>query len=711
MLHLESETHLTESRKQIFAFITLLIIVLSIYSNTFNASWHFDDEPNITDNPALHLTELSWRNLKKTFHASQLEPDQIYRPVACLSFALNYYVGGKDVFGYHLVNMAIHFLAAIFLYLFVYHTLNLPRMIARYGPSSYSIALLSTLLWAINPIQTQAITYIVQRMASMAGMFYILSMYLYLKGRIATRSSRKSLFFSLCGISAVLAFGSKENAIMIPLSLFLYDLLFFQGITRENLKKNLVIFSIIALAVFAAGTIYYFSFTEAKFSSFFDLYKIRPFTPWQRLLTQFRIIIFYISLIIYPMSTRLSLAHDIVISRSLLDPPTTIVSMILIIGIIIGSIYLARREPLISFSVFFFLLNHVIESSILPLELVFEHRNYIPSMLFFVPIAIGLLRAITYFSYKKSMKVIIALSITLVIIGEGHATFMRNFTWKNEESLWIDSVDKYPTLYRPQHNLSKYYQDRNEIDKAIAGYERALGLNAIDAKDEKAITYFNLGVIYFHKEEFGKAREYYLQAIDLTPCLPGAHNNLAIILAATTRDFEAVYEELNKAILCSPMSMKAHSNMGILMVKWGRVDEGIGELKKALEIDPDNLPTLERLGYAYIKKGLFGAAYICFKKILAQRQKNLTAFLYLTQIYALSGDNEKAQQSVGYFVDIMQDKDLIPFLGGLLQEKSLLQTSPDMNVTLPLLAKAYQEKGVLFRENMRFLLDTLQKER
>ena len=384
--------------------------------------------------------------------------------------------------------------------------------------------------------------------------------------------------------------------------------------------------------------------------------------------------------------------------------------MILIIVIIIGSIYLAPREPLISFSALFFFLNHVIESSPLPLELVFEHRNYIPSMLFFVPIAIGLLRAITYFSYKKSMQVIITISITLVIIGEGHATFMRNFTWKSEESLWIDSVDKYPNLYRPQHNLSKYYQDRNEIDKAIAGYERALGLKAINAKDEKAITYFNLGVIHFHKEEFGKAREYYLQAIDLTPCLPGAHNNLAIILAATTKDFEEVYEELKKAIVCNPMSMKAHSNMGILLVKWGRIDEGIAEIKKALNNDPHNIPTLERLGYAYIKKGLFGAASICFKKILAQRHKNLRAFLYLTEIYALSGDHEKAQQTLAHFVEIMQDKDLIPFFRDILQEKSLLQTSPDMSVILPLLAKAYQEKEVLFRENMSFLLDTLEKE-
>ncbi len=127
---------------------------------------------------------------------------------------------------------------------------------------------------------------------------------------------------------------------------------------------------------------------------------------------------------------------------------------------------------------------------------------------------------------------------------EGHSTFMRNFTWKNEESLWIDCIDKYPNLHRPQHNLAKYYHDQNKIKKAIDEYEKALKLKTANAKDEKAITYYNLGVIYFHKKEFREAKDYYLQAIEINPCLPGVHNNLAVILAATTKSYEEVYGEL-----------------------------------------------------------------------------------------------------------------------------------------------------------------------
>ena len=236
---LESEIYLSRCRKNLFVFITLFIIILSIYSNTFYASWHFDDEPNIRDNPNLHLRELSWQNIKRTFFANQFEPGQLYRPAACLSFALNYYLGQDNVLGYHIVNISIHFLSAIFLFLFIYHTLNLPSINARYGPNSYFIALLSAILWAINPLQTQAITYIVQRMASMAGMFYIISMYLYDRGRMASQNPVKALLFSLCAVSTILGFFSKENALMLPASLFLYDFLLIQGVSREKAKKNL----------------------------------------------------------------------------------------------------------------------------------------------------------------------------------------------------------------------------------------------------------------------------------------------------------------------------------------------------------------------------------------------------------------------------------------------------------------------------------------
>jgi len=151
IFNLEPETHLTPCRKNVFAIVTIFIIVIAIYSNTLNASWHFDDETNILGNNPLHLKELNWQNIKKTFFASYDNGGKIYRPIACFTFALNYYFGKDNVFGYHFVNLSIHLLTSIFLFLFIYHSLNLPLLKAKYGPNSYFIALLATVLWAEFP--------------------------------------------------------------------------------------------------------------------------------------------------------------------------------------------------------------------------------------------------------------------------------------------------------------------------------------------------------------------------------------------------------------------------------------------------------------------------------------------------------------------------------------------------------------------------------
>ena len=176
------EQSIPHCRRLIFSILILSLAIFSIYSNSVDCSWHFDDKPNITDNPNLHLSALNWDNIKRTLFSDRKNPTTFYRPVACLSFAFNYYVGGLDVFGYHLVNILVHLLTTIFLFLFLYNTLNLPSLKGKYHSKAFEIAMLATFLWALNPVQTQAVTYIVQRMASMAGMFYMMSMYFYLAG-------------------------------------------------------------------------------------------------------------------------------------------------------------------------------------------------------------------------------------------------------------------------------------------------------------------------------------------------------------------------------------------------------------------------------------------------------------------------------------------------------------------------------------------------
>lgn len=216
--------------------VVLLLLLLAVtYSNSFKGDWVFDDAPNILDNPNIRVEDLSTDSLKRSLYDQN---GRLNRPLAYLTFGLNYYFGGTNVFGYHLVNLAVHFLTAVFLFLFILKTLNLPLLKDRYSSHTYSIALLAAVFWAVNPVQVTAVTYIVQRMASMAGLFYIAAMYLYLSGRTARTHGRRIIFISGAAVSSMLAFTSKQNAAMLPVSTFLYDLFLIQGITRASPKKT-----------------------------------------------------------------------------------------------------------------------------------------------------------------------------------------------------------------------------------------------------------------------------------------------------------------------------------------------------------------------------------------------------------------------------------------------------------------------------------------
>ncbi|MFC1829852.1 hypothetical protein ACFL0O_09590, partial [Thermodesulfobacteriota bacterium] len=248
--------HLPESRKYAFTFTILFVALIIIYANSFRCGWHFDDYPNIVENTHVHLESLSLKNIVKTFYVKDFEHKGVVRPLSYLSFALNYHIGGFDVFGYHVVNFAIHYVASVFLFLFVYNALQLPILNARYKNIAYAISLLSAFFWATHPIQITAVTYIVQRMASMASMFYIIAMYFYLKARVAKKTWKQATFFSLCGIAAILSFASKENTAMLPVSLYLFDLFLIQGLTNENVKKNLKIIIFPLLIILLLGHLY-----------------------------------------------------------------------------------------------------------------------------------------------------------------------------------------------------------------------------------------------------------------------------------------------------------------------------------------------------------------------------------------------------------------------------------------------------------------------
>ena len=363
-------------------------MVLICYSNTFEASWHMDDLPNIIDNKKLKLETLSTENLIQTLFArpNAKEPE-LWRPLPCLSFALNYYLGGNDISGYHAVNIMIHLITASFLFLTIQQLLQTP--VFKNQINSWEIhctALLATLLWAINPIQIQAVTYIVQRMAAMAAMFTVIGLYAYLRGHLQA-GKMKWFWYAATFLAFGCAIMSKENAVLFPLSILLIEWIFFTS--RQSKQRMLAILStrqfiVAAVVAFLVAGVF---LHQVGIPINWSLYDTRPFTLWQRLISQPRILIFYLSLLFYPAPWRLSIEHDINHSLTLLTPWTTFPSILAVGGMIVAGFLLVRKAPLVSFAILFFFTNHLVESTILPLELVFEHRNYLPSFFVFLPIA------------------------------------------------------------------------------------------------------------------------------------------------------------------------------------------------------------------------------------------------------------------------------------------------------------------------------------
>ena len=637
-------------RQIVFAVIALSVIIFSIYWNSFDGAWHFDDVPNITDNPHLHLEKLSWNGIKRALFSNQRDSGTLYRPVSGVSFALNYYFGGLDVFGYHLVNILIHLFTSIFLFLFIYHTLNLPSLKNNDTSKSYTIAILATLLWAINPIQTQAVTYIVQRMASLAGMFYIMGMYLYLKSRTAVKKGDKILFIILCFFTYLLALGSKENAVMLPMSLLLYEILLFQRESHENFKSPIKILFVVLILFFFIGLIYWY--LKGDTFSFLSGYRNRPFTLFQRLLTEPRIIIFYISLLVYPIPDRLSIAHSIRISTSLINPISTFFSILFIVVAVAYLIYRARKYPLFSFCYLFFFLNHIIESSILPLELIFEHRNYIPSMMFFIPIAIGFSKLLERYALKKAMKTIIAVFIILLLIGFGHTTFMRNYTWQTWKSLWMDAAQKAPDHFRVHHNLGIYYQEGGLNEEAISEFEKAISSSGIHTNSERIFSLYQLGQLYYDLGDLEKAEFYLKKAISIKQNFHHALITLAAIYDKRG-ETDIGYQYLLKAYKIDPLNPAINFNMALHHLKNRRPDEAIPHLMVSLTENNLRAKAFLYLGIAFRQKGWHGRAAVSFRKSLSLDGKNLIPHLHLAEIYDKTGHAKMRQQEVTTIINLM----------------------------------------------------------
>lgn len=432
-------------------FLLLLVILLLAYANSFKGVWVLDDGVNIVKNEMLHIETLTFANLK---HAAFTSGQDFPRPFAMLTLALNWYFGGDNVLGYHIVNFAIHLLSAFFLFLTIKALFHTPvgRNLVTSQNRVYIIAFFAALLWALHPIQVQAVTYIVQRMASMSAMFCIMALYCFLRGKASVTMRAKTIAYILCLACFVFGLATKENAAILPCILILTYLVFLR---EKGFSKNqkILLSALIGLTIVVIVTM-----AVWQYEHIVELYDIRFFTPGQRLLTETRVLFFYLSQIFWPIPSRFSIEHYMPLSTSLVSPITTLFSCVGIIILIALALVKMRRWPLVSYAILFYFGGHVIESSIMPLELVFEHRNYLPSMFIGVPLIYGFFRLRDYLKRKQQMLAAMITAIgMIVVLLVGFSTYLRNYMWMNELVLYEAALERYPQSTRAHLIIALYY--------------------------------------------------------------------------------------------------------------------------------------------------------------------------------------------------------------------------------------------------------------
>ncbi len=465
----------------------LIALTFFSYHSALDGPFVFDDQVNIQENPAVAIRDLSITSLKQAMFSNQ--SGELKRLLPALSFGLNHYQaqGFMNTFVFKLTNLIIHILNGLLV--FGLASQLAPRIFPAIDQGlsinkQYSIfAFFVALLWLVHPLQVTTVAYIVQRMTSMATLFMLLGLngYVYARERLERKPILGLLgMFLAIVLGTLLGLLAKENAVLLILYTGVIELCWYP----KQAARNKILWGYAAILGIGLCAILYLNLTGRL--NILEGYYSRPFTLEQRLLTEARVLWFYLQMLVVPHLQVMGLYHDdLALSKSWLEPFTTVVSVILWAVTLLVAWLLRNKQPVLTFAVLWFLVGHSMESSILPLEIIFEHRNYLPSLSIIILIVYGLAlfgrwlgkRLEKWQGRNLQMPSIIALCSVISLIYVGLTSVRANY-WASEETLFQSMAQHHPespiSLYTYAELLNKK-QDRS--DDAYPYYLKAVSLN------------------------------------------------------------------------------------------------------------------------------------------------------------------------------------------------------------------------------------------
>jgi hypothetical protein len=546
-----------------FVFFSCLLLTLAIYYPGTHGYFQFDDTINILENTRIKIQSLDINSLTSAAYSGHA--GFLQRPISVLSFALNYYFTGLDPYYFKLTNIVIHLLNGIGIYflsrlLLGSHSKNNTSPIDSNTNRWIALAIASA--WLLHPLNLTGVLYAVQRMTSLAAFFTICGMVSYSIGRSRQQNNLSGWVWIIVSFIAFtpLAILSKENGALLPPLLLLTELAFyrFHSPTIRDRRKLIALFSAAVLIPLIAIVI----FTSIHPDWITSTYKMRDFTLVERCLTEARVIWFYIRLLFAPDISQFGLYHDdIPISHSLLDPLSTIFAVAGLAALSLVALLSLKRHPIIAFGLLFFLLGHSMESTLIPLELVHEHRNYLPDF--------GLLFILFYYclyplQHTQSLKIRRGLAIFIVLMFSA-LTFFRATQWGDPVQLKLKEVERHPNSIRTNIEVAHFYasippsSQENAQELYDKAYQHFIAASTLSPSDTLGL----FGLIAINASKSIPIEP--MWPTDLSnrlakyPVAAHSSNSLAslnkCVLSKTCKGIDEVVETLFKALFTNPTLM------------------------------------------------------------------------------------------------------------------------------------------------------------
>jgi tetratricopeptide (TPR) repeat protein len=550
----------------------IVFAALMTYHNSFSTPFLFDDRESIAGNMTIRHLWPVWPVLSPPQNTTVSG-----RPLINLSLAINYACSGMAVGSYHVVNLAVHIFAGLTLFGIVRRTMLQPALRERYGAAALPLALAIALLWLVHPLQTESVTYVVQRAESLMGLFYLLTLYCFIR---ATDPGGSGLWYGLAVAACLLGMTSKEVMVSSPLIVLLYDRTFVAGSFRAAWRRRwrfylclMATWFLLADLVMGTG--------GRNGTAGFDT----TVSWWLYALTQFRAIVHYLQLALWPYPLVFDYG-DAVLAKSAAEIAPCFFIILLLATATIISVW---RWPAIGFLGCSFFAILAPSSSVVPVttELMAEHRLYLPLAV----VATLAVMAIYRLVGRRSVMIFLALAVVL-----GFLASRRNEDYRNEMSILADTVAKCPNNARAHYNYAVCLSEKGLVDEAIAQFRDALEIQPDEAK-----TLNNLGTVLLLKGQADEAIDCLQRALAIHPDFAEAWYNLG----------NAFFQkgQVNEAIACYQKNLEirpdfapARNNLGTILFHKGEIDGAIAQFQEALTVQPDFALARTNLEKALVQK-------------------------------------------------------------------------------------------------------------